>query len=102
MSKYQRKMNIPEAVKQLDERIHAEPKVPADDEIETLLYAFSYEHEFAQTTLNRLNELKQKIQQVDRSMECTLESDPRTLSNRDCEFGFIFDRIYEWRKLLNE
>ena len=50
------------------------------------------------------NQKKKHIQevlaQVDRSMECVMESDPRTLKNPQHEYGWLFDKIYEWRKEL--
>ena len=37
---------------------------------------------------------------LDRSMECVLESDHRSYSNRETENGWIFDHIISWRKMI--
>ena len=47
------------------------------------------------------NETIKIIKNVERSMECVLESDPRTFTNPECEYGWIFTKISEWRKELN-
>lgn len=41
------------------------------------------------------------LESLNRSIECTLESDPRTFQNRECEYGFLFDRMHEWKKLIS-
>ncbi len=46
--------------------------------------------------------LRQTLDSIDRSMECTLESDPRSVKNPECEYGWLFDRINEWRKKLGD
>lgn len=38
---------------------------------------------------------------LDRSMECLLESDHRSFTNRETENGWIFDHIIEWRKMIH-
>ena len=48
------------------------------------------------------NEILELIDRLDRSMECTLESDPRTLIDKYHEFGYVFDRIGDWREELRE
>lgn len=37
---------------------------------------------------------------IDHSMECALESDPRTMTDPTCEYGWLFNAIHEWRKKL--
>ena len=46
--------------------------------------------------------LRKTLDKIDRSMECTLESDPRSIKNPECEYGWLFDRINEWRKTLGD
>ena len=43
---------------------------------------------------------KKLLDELDRSMECALEADPRTFADRDCEYGWLFDDIVDWRKKL--
>lgn len=44
--------------------------------------------------------IQEVLDKIDRSMECVMESDPRTLKNPQHEYGWLFDKIYEWRKEL--
>ena len=38
---------------------------------------------------------------LDRCMECMLESDHRSFTNRETENGWIFNHIIEWRKMIS-
>lgn len=40
------------------------------------------------------------LSKLDRCMECMLESDHRSFTNRETENGWIFDHIIEWRKMI--
>jgi hypothetical protein len=46
-------------------------------------------------------EINELLQRLDRSMECVLEADPRTLKDPECEYGWLFNKIHEWRKLIH-
>ena len=46
-------------------------------------------------------EINEILKNLDRSMECTLESDPRSLKNPECEYGYLFDHIHKWREMIH-
>lgn len=46
-------------------------------------------------------EINEILKNLDRSMECTLESDPRSLKNPECEYGYLFDHIHKWRETIH-
>lgn len=46
-------------------------------------------------------EINEILKNLDRSMECVLESDPRSLKNPECEYGYLFDHIHKWRKMIH-
>ena len=41
-------------------------------------------------------------EEILRSMECVLESDKRTIKNPISEYGWLFDKIYKWKKSLEQ
>jgi len=41
-------------------------------------------------------------EEISRSMECVLESDKRTIKNPISEYGWLFDKIYKWKKSLEQ
>lgn len=47
------------------------------------------------------NKIDVMFSELDRSMECVLESDHRSFSNRETENGWIFDHIIAWRKMIS-
>lgn len=46
-------------------------------------------------------EINEILKSLDRSMEYTLESDPRSLKNPECEYGYLFDHIHKWREMIH-
>jgi len=49
---------------------------------------------------NKAKHIQEVLYKMDRSMECVMESDPRTLKNPQHEYGWLFETIAEWRKEL--
>jgi len=49
---------------------------------------------------NKTKHIQEVLDKIDRSMECVMESDPRTLKNPQHEYGWLFETIAEWRKEL--
>lgn len=49
-----------------------------------------------------MDDKAKQIEYLLRSMECVLESDERTMKYQTSEYGWIFDKIHEWRKILYE
>ena len=117
--KYRKQMDIAVAEAELYNFIAEWGEIaPATDKVaeaaETILYAYYHEKERSELLLDRYKNyadkyhdvndgffsLQAKIDKVDKAMECTLESDPRTFKNRECEYGWLFDRIHKWRKWL--
>ena len=122
MDEYRELMEINEAedmCKKYLEFVHANSpyaskRVNFVDAIETLL--FNYHHEIHSknliakrymelekkyySLLGELDDQEERINKVDRAIECTMESDPRTFKDRECEYGWLFDRICDWRKWL--
>lgn len=41
-------------------------------------------------------------EEIIRSMECVLESDKRTIKNPVYEYGWLFDKIHEWKRELEQ
>lgn len=46
-------------------------------------------------------EINEILKSLDQSMEHVLESDPRSLKNPECEFGYLFDHIHKWREMIH-
>ena len=42
------------------------------------------------------------LSEIEYEMECTMESDPRTMSDPYHEYGWLFSKINGWRKKLRE
>ena len=59
-------------------------------------------HDSAIIILRKYQKIQTRLDRLEHGMECLLESDPRTFTNRECENGWIFDRIIEWRKVIRE
>lgn len=53
-------------------------------------------------TMRKYQKMQTRLDGLEHSMECLLESDPRTFADRECENGWLFDKIIEWRKVINE
>ena len=49
-----------------------------------------------------MDDKAKQIEYLLRSMECVLESDERTMKCQTSEYGWIFDKIHEWRNILYE
>ena len=81
------KVNIEEAIELLKKEYNNQDKNKA---------------EWINTTLNKAIEAFELLEKLDRSMECTIESDPRTFNNRECEYGWLFDRIIDWRQDIHK
>lgn len=45
---------------------------------------------------------KSDLAQLELSMEYVLESDERTMSNRVSESGWLYDKIWEWLKVVRK
>lgn len=45
-------------------------------------------------------DIKDMLSSLDHSMECTLESDHRSFTNRVTENSWLFDMIIIWRKMI--
>lgn len=56
----------------------------------------------AMDTMCKYQKIQTRLDGLEHSMECLLESDPRSFTNRECENGWLFDRIIEWRKVIRE
>ena len=54
------------------------------------------------STMRKYQMIQTRLDRLEHSMECLLESDPRTFTNRVCENGWLFDKIIEWRKVIRE
>jgi hypothetical protein len=52
--------------------------------------------------MRKYQKIQTRLDGLEHSMECLLESDPRTFADRECENGWLFDKIIEWRKVINE
>jgi hypothetical protein len=58
--------------------------------------------ESAINIMRKYQKIQTRLDGLEHSMECLLESDPRTFADRECENGWLFDKIIEWRKIINE
>ena len=85
-------MTIDEIIEELEESKGYPASDPASDEALDGAIDIMRKYQKIQTRLDRL----------EHSMECLLESDPRTFTDRECENGWLFDKIIEWRKVINE
>lgn len=48
------------------------------------------------------DKVKSDLAQLELSMEYVLESDERTMSKRFSESGWIYDKIWEWLKVVRK
>ena len=46
--------------------------------------------------------MKEKIDEIEQMLEHILENDPRTFKDRECENGWLFDRVYQVLKKVKE
>jgi hypothetical protein len=77
----------------------------ARDSIEPCLFideAIDQSMKTAVETMRKYQKIQTRLNGLEHSMECLLESNPRTFTNRVCENGWLFDKIIEWRKIINE
>ena len=42
------------------------------------------------------------IDKIEIKLEYILESDPRTMKNPDCEYGSLYDSVYEVLKMVRQ
>lgn len=85
-------MTIDEIIEELEESKDYPTSDPASDEA----------LDGAITTMRKYQKIQTRLDRLEHSMECLLESDPRTFTDRECENGWLFDKIIEWRKVINE
>lgn len=52
--------------------------------------------------MRKYQKMQTRLDRLEHGMECLLESDPRTFTDRECENGWLFDKIIEWRKVIRE
>lgn len=50
----------------------------------------------------RRSEMDELIEKIEVKLEHILESDPRTMKNPECEYGSIYDSVYEVLKMVRE
>lgn len=72
-----------------------------DKKIESLDTAVSYLEDY-QELIRKYQKIQTRLDGLEHNMECLLESDPRTFTDRECENGWLFDKIVEWRKVIKE
>lgn len=89
-------MTINESIRELEK---------ARDSIEPCLFldeAIDQSMKTAIDTMHKYQKIQTRLDGLEHGMECLLESDPRTFADRECENGWLFDKIIEWRKVINE
>lgn len=59
-------------------------------------------HNQIANVMRKYQKIQTRLDGLEHGMECLLESDPRTFTNRVCENGWLFDTIIEWRKVIRE
>lgn len=58
--------------------------------------------DFIIDTMRNFDRYRKILSEIEYEMECTMESDPRTMHDPYHEYGWLFSRINEWRKKLRE